>query len=257
MLLIALIPIIICLWVALKKRLSFLGSVQLACLGFALYVLIVLGSLYLSTGKDVVTVYLEMMKQTLQQNEALTMSMYAAIQSVNGAAVNAQISMNDAINQVVFPYFSQIFVYSIPAFFAAFIPIGGLLSFLIVRAIVKKAGGKVTHVPAFADFKLPEKFGRWSLIILIVCWIGQMAGWRNFDFVLTISFAFFGSIYFVLGMAFLEWAMKKQIKSAAGRGAIIALLAIIFFSFYIFTFIGIFEQIAKIRQRSKINKVGL
>jgi Predicted membrane protein (DUF2232). len=256
MLTIALLPIIVCLWVALKKRLSFLGSVQLSCLGFALSVLIAILSVYFVTGKDIVTYVLDDWRLFLQQNDTFTYSFYAAIQMVTGGTVNSQISLNDAVG-VVYPFFQNSIVYGIPAACAASIPLGGLVSFLIVRAIVKKAGAKVTPVPAFADFKLPAKFGRWSVIILIVCWIGAIAGWRNFDFVLSIAFAFFGSIYYVLGMAFMEWLLKKQIKSAVGRGFIIALLAIVLCQLYVFTFIGLFEQLAKFRQRANSNKVGL
>lgn len=258
MLTIALLPILICIWVALKKRLSFLGSVQLSCLGFALSVLIAIVSVYLATGKDIVTYSLDTWKLFLQQSDTFTYSFYAAIQMATGGTVNPQISLSDAM-AVVYPYFQNSIIYGIPAMFAAFIPVGGLSWFLIVRAIVKKAGANVIPIPVFADFKLPARFGRWSVILLIVCWIGAQVGWRNFDFVFTIAFAFFGSIYFVLGMAFMEWALKKQIKSTAGRVFLIGLLAVVFcvLQLYIFTFLGIVEQLVKVRQRAKINKVGL
>lgn len=256
MLSLLLIPIIVCLWVALKKRLSFLGSVQLSCLGFALSVLFTIVTVYLLSGKDITTYILDDWKQFMQQNETYTVSFYAVMQLMMGGAVNPQISVNDAM-AAVWPYMQTSIIYGVPALFAALIPIGGLVTFLIGRAIVKTAGGRVTPVPAFADFKLPVRFGRWSVIILIVCLIGAQFGWRNFDFVLIIAFAFFGSIYYVLGMAFMDWVLKKQIKSAVGRGFIIALMAIILFQLYIFTFLGLFEQLVKIRRRANANKVGL
>jgi hypothetical protein len=256
MLIIALIPIIICLWVAFKKRLSFLGSVQLSCLGFALSALIVIVSTYLITGTDIANYYLNYYRQLFQQNEAITKGYYALIQMVTGGEINSQISLTDAFN-AIYPYFQSAIIYGIPAMFAIYIPIGGLVSYLIVHAIAKKAGANVIHVPPFAEFKLPAKFGRWSVIILIICLFGLMFGWRNFDFVLTIAFAFFGSIYYVLGMSFMEWALKKQIKSAVGRGFIIALLAIVFSQLYIFAFLGLLEQLVKIRRRADSKKVGL
>ncbi len=256
MLILLLIPIIVCLWVVLKKRFSFLGSVQLSCLGVALSVLIAILSVYLATGKDITAFILDDWRQYLQQNETYTVSFYSVMQMMTGGTVNPQISLNDAM-AAVWPYFETSIVYGVPALFAISIPIGGLVLFLIVRAIVKAAGGRVVPVPAFANFKLPARFGRWSIIILIICLIGAQFGWRNFDFVLVIALAFFGSIYYVQGMAFMEWALKKQIKPAVGRGFIIALLAIVLFQLYIFAFLGLFEQLAKIRQRSNSNKVGL
>jgi uncharacterized protein YybS (DUF2232 family) len=252
MLIIALIPIIVCIWIALGKKLSFYYSVLLSCFGCALSVAVILGSVYLVTGQDIVSATLDTTKQFLQQNEALTKSYYLMLQSMNGQAAG-QVSMDQAMN-TVYPLLETTIKYSIPTLYAAFIPLGGLAFYLLSRAIVKKVGGQVIRIPAFADFRLPPKFGRWSIAILLAALIGQAAGLRNFDYVFTIAFAFFGSVYYVLGMALMEWWLKKQIKQPAGRAAIIALIAILLFQLYIFIYIGIFEQLIKIRQRADIDK---
>ena len=109
---------------------------------------------YLATGKDIVTVYLDMVKQTLQQNEPLTRSLYNTLLGINGTAATSQLSLTDAVN-AVYPFFVDAFRYSIPAFCAAFIPVGGLVFFLLARVVAKKAGASVTPVPAFSEFKLP------------------------------------------------------------------------------------------------------
>jgi hypothetical protein len=253
MLIIAFVPVIVCVWIALKKRMSFLTGVQLACVGTSLSVLVLWGTVYAATGQDILTASLASAKQMLLQNEDFTRQLYFAIQSMSGGTVDAQISTADAAS-AVYPYLETSMSYYIPSLLAAYIPLGGLIFYLIPRAIAKKKGAEVAYVPAFGDFKLPPRFGRWSVGILLVAWIGQLAGWRNFDFVLTIAFAFFGSIYFVLGMAFVEWWLKRQIKSGVGRAAIIILIALLFWQFNIYIFIGIFEQLAKIRQRSAEKK---
>lgn len=253
MLIVALIPVIICIWIALRRKMPFLSAVQLACAGTALSVLIMLGSVYLATGKDILTATLDSIKLSLQQDPDFTRQLYLAIQSMTGGAADTQITADAAMN-VVYPYFETSMTYYIPTLLAAYIPLGGLVFYLIPRAIAKKAGAQVAAVPAFADFHLPPKFGRWSIAVLLVAWIGQIAGWRNFDFVLTITFAFFGAIYFVLGMAFTEWWLKKHIKSGAARAAIIIVIAIIFWQLSIYIFLGIFEQLVKIRRRSAENK---
>jgi uncharacterized protein YybS (DUF2232 family) len=250
MLVIALIPVVICVWIALQRKMSFLSGVQLACAGTAVSVLIILGSVYLATGKDIITALLDSMKLTLQQDPDFTRQLYIAIQSMTGGAADTAVTTQAALD-VVYPYFQTSLTYYIPTVLAAYIPLGGLIFYLIPRAIAKKAGAQTASVPAFADFKLPPKFGRWSIAVLLVAWIGQLAGLRNFDFVLTIAFAFFGAIYFVLGMAFVEWWLKKHIKSGAGRAVIIIVIALIFWQFSIYIFIGIFEQLVKIRQRSQ------
>lgn len=253
MLIAALIPIIICVWIALRRKMTFLPAVQLACMGTALSVLILLGSVYLATGKDILTAMLDSIRLSLQQDPEFTRQLYLAIQSLTGGAADTQITADAAMN-VVYPYFESSMTYYVPTVLAAYIPLGGLVFYLIPRAIAKKAGAQVTNVPAFADFHLPPKFGRWSIVVLLVAWIGQAAGWRNFDFVLSIAFAFFGAIYFVLGMAFAEWWLKKYIKSGAGRALIIIVIALIFWQLSIYIFLGIFEQLAKIRRRSAENE---
>ena len=39
---------------------------------------------------------------------------------------------------------------------AAFIPLGGLILYLLSRRVVKAFHGSVTPVPVFSDFKLPN-----------------------------------------------------------------------------------------------------
>lgn len=253
MLIIALVPVIICVWIALRKKMSFLAGVQLACVGTALSVLIILISVYAATGKDIVSASLDVIKQTLVQDPEYAKQLYLAVQGLTGGAAESQITSGAAVD-ALYALMQQGAAYSILTVLAAYIPLGGLIFYLIPRAIAKKAGAQVAHVPPFADFKLPPKFGRWSVGLLLVALVGQLAGLRNFDYVFIIAFAFFGSIYFVLGMAFLEWWLKKHIKSGAGRAAIIILIAIFFSQFNILIFIGIFEQLAKIRQRTAENK---
>lgn len=252
MLIIALIPIVICIWFALGRKLSFYSSVLLSCLGCALFVSVILGSVYLATGQDIVSATLDTTKQFLQQNETLTRGYYELIQAMNGQAAG-QVSLDVAVNTVYSLLEPDVAGVTL-TMYTAFIPLGGLSFYLLARAVAKKAGGKVIRIPAFADFKLPSKFGRWSLIILLIALIGQMAGLRNFNYVFTIAFAFFGSIYYVLGMALTEWWLKKHIQSPVGRAAIIVLIAIVLFLLYVYVYIGIFEQLIKIRQRASIDK---
>ncbi len=253
MLIIALIPVIICVFIALQKRLSFLGGVQLSCAGTALSVLVILGWVYLSTGMDIVSASQASIRQMLQQDPEYTKQVYLAVQSMLGSPADSQIAPGAAVD-ALYTYLEPGASYSILSALAAYIPLGGLIFYLIPRAIAKKAGAKVAYVPPFSEFRLPPKFGRWSVAVLLVALIGQMAGWRNFDYVFVIAFAFFGSIYYVLGMAFIEWWLKRQIKSAAGRAAIIILIALLFIQLNIFIYIGIFEQLIKIRRRVEESK---
>jgi|GEM_PF-5077986 len=253
MLIIVLLPVIVCVWIALQKKMSFLASVQLACVGTAVSVLIYLGLIYFISGKDIISFTLDSIKQYLQQDPEYTKQVYLGAQSLLGNTADSQITSAAAVDALYSSLETNV-SYSVISALAAYIPLGGLVFYLIPRAIAKKAGAKVAEVPPFADFKLPPKFGRWSIAVLLVAWIGQMAGWRNFDYVFIIAFAFFGSIYFVLGMALTEWWLKKRIHSIAARAAIIILIAIVFSQFNIYIFIGIFEQLVKIRQRAAENK---
>jgi hypothetical protein len=253
MLIIALIPVIICVFIALQKKMSFLGGVQLSCVGTALSVLVVLVSIYLATGLDIVSASQESIRLALQQDPEYSKQLYLAVQNILGSPADSQITSGAAID-ALYAYLEPGASYSIITALAAYIPLGGLVFYLIPRAIAKKAGAKVAYVPPFSKFRLPPKFGRWSVALLLVALVGQMAGLRNFDYVFVIAFAFFGSIYYVLGMAFMEWWLKRHIKSAAGRAAIIILIALLFIQLNIFIYVGIFEQLIKIRRRVEENR---
>ncbi|HBU11693.1 MAG TPA: hypothetical protein DEB31_02865 [Clostridiales bacterium] len=136
---------------------------------------------------------------------------------------------------------------------AAFcVPMFGLLNYLIPRAVYKKRGRAVRALPAFSSWGLPKRFGTWSLILLLLAYIGMYGGWRNFEYVYIISFGFLNAVYSVHGMAFLDWLLKKKIAQGAGRAAIIAAVFIVGFLWNITMWIGFFEQIVKLRKRESI-----
>ena len=135
-----------------EKRCRFLGGVQLSCVGTALSVLVVLVSVYLVTGLDIVSASQESIRLALQQDPEYSKQLYLAVQNILGSPADSQIAPGAAID-ALYTYLEQGVSYSVITALAAYIPLGGLIFYLIPRAIAKKTGAEVTYVPPFSKFQ--------------------------------------------------------------------------------------------------------
>ncbi len=138
----------------------------------------------------------------------------------------------------------------VPQLCASFVALFGLLDYIIPRAVIKKRGGEVGRLPVFAMWCLPKRFGTWSLVLLVVSYLGVMLGWNNFDLVYSIVMGFLNVIYSLQGMAFIDWLLKKKVESRGARVALIAVTFVLTSFISLYMWIGFFEQIVKIRKRN-------
>ena len=253
------VPIIAALIIAIKVKKSFYFSTFTVCIGCALSMLVMCIAVYLETGSDILTLIDGWFKDFLQQNGGVTKLYYLSLSSaVTGEMPDAQSILNydsislDTAVDFVYGYMGQSVIYGALQFMAGFSAIGGLCIFLIVRAVAKKCGADVVSVPPFSRFFLPKYFGRTSVVILIFVTIGYVCEWRNFDYVYSIFMALFCSIYFVQGLAFLDFLLARKINSGAGRGAIlfvIVLVSLLIFQLFL-PILGLIEEGAKARKRA-------
>ncbi len=151
----------------------------------------------------------------------------------------------DGVMRFVDPYLAL----TIPTAAAFCVPAFGLLNYIVPRAAAKKAGVEVGDIPTFSAWSLPKGFGIWSLVLLILAFIGEAAGWHNFDLVYSIAIGFLTAIYSVQGMAFIDWLLKKKMESGAGRAAIIVATFLLLSFINLYMWIGFFEQVVKLRKR--------
>lgn len=130
--------------------------------------------------------------------------------------------------------------------------LSGLLYYIIPRAVLKKQKYKVAEIPVFSMWCLPKHFGVWSVIIYLIAFIGYNAGADNFEIVYGIVSGAFNIIYTIQGFAFVDWLLLKKINSAGVRFAIISVSWLLLSVIDLYMWLGLLEQILKIRKRAPL-----
>ena len=245
LLLLMLLPLVIALWACLAKKASFYTSVLSCCCAIALGIGIYLLALFAMTGMDILTYLSQQIRDYLAQEPELTNLMYAMLH-------NGQTTTTDMAVHSVGTFFDENYIYNIPAYMTQFCMYGGLVIYLIAHGIAKRTGKKTAFVPRFGDFHLPRYLGKWACIAFILVFILSMtplASYGNMGMALSVIYQVFGCMFAVLGMAFLEWFMRRGISSPVPRVIIIALIFVLIPAMLMF--IGVFEQIFQIRRRAQ------
>ncbi len=256
------LPITVVMTYVIKKRMSFYYSTLISCAAL----LASLGLLILLTqllyGTDLMTLLLNHLETFLHANPEFSKLYYTTYNALlNGTqSLDLAAAMNTPIDVAVtglMQTFTVQLAMLVPQVAMFCVALFGLLNYVIPRAIVKKQGLEVGRVPTFSQLALPAKYGTWSLVALIVAFLGMTLGWRNFNLVYAIIMGFFSVTYMMQGMAFTDWLLKKKLDSASGRIAIIVIIFLILmlFGLNIFMWIGFFEQIVKFRKRDWTQQV--
>ena len=248
-----LIPLIVSIFVVYKAK-RFYTGVLICCIACACAVFLNILSAYLISGQDIISYNLSSMKDMLDQNPDLARMIYFSgnLELQQNVDIMGTLSGIDiaVATRYTTDIMTPIMTELVPMLYAGCIPIGGLLFYTIIRAIVKKSGREVPDVPKLRDLHLPKQFGRWSIGFMILVFIGELLGWRNFDFVKIITFSVFGVIYTVLGLAMTAYLTRNK-KAGIKVIAFIVVLILTLFIQLLF-WLGIFEQIFKVRKRQEM-----
>lgn len=251
-------PVFVMTWVIRRKK-SFYYSTLISCLTLFASLGLLLLLVWLLYGADLMTILLGKVEGTLNANPEFTKlyySMYHAL--ANGsttfditAAMN--VPLDTAVASLMRTFSTQLALL-VPQAAMFCVALFGLLNYVIPRAIVKKLGVAVGKVPSFSNLSLPSKFGTWSLVALLVAFVGTMLEWRNFELVYALVMGFFSITYMIQGMAFTDWLLKKKISSVAGRFALIIVIFLVLqlLGFNLYMWVGFLEQIIKFRKRAAV-----
>lgn len=261
------LPVIICVAIAVKKKKSFYTAMLLSCIGCAIGIGLCLLYIYAMTGMDVVSYNMYIFSDAMKQEPEMTKMIYAqyvsmnnlsAVSDVNNIDINSiMVSASDVdftlAHDTLYDILAETMVAAIPGMLVILATWGALGFYLVPRAISKKTGGEVGYIPPFGDWRLPSFFGWGSLGLLAVCIIMYAANLNNYDLVINIAYVLLFCIYTVQGMAVIEFMLKRKFAAKGPRVGI--MLLIIFLAFLIwpplFMLIGIIEQIANIRKKNK------
>ncbi|BDF57722.1 hypothetical protein CE91St36_05390 [Christensenellaceae bacterium] len=250
------LPIVIVMTYVIRRRMPLYYSTLISCVALlaSLGILILLTQLLYHA--DLMTLLLNNIEAFLNANPDFAKLYYTLYHSLmNGtASVDITAVMSTPLDVAVsglMKTFTVQLATLVPQTAMFCVALFGLLNYVIPRAIVKRQGVAVGKVPTFSQLALPAKYGTWSLVALVVAFIGMSAGWRNFNLVYAIVMGFFSITYTIQGMAFTDWLLKRKLSSASGRIAIIIVIFLILqlFNLDLFMWVGFFEQIVKFRKR--------
>ena len=245
MLILVFLPLVIAIVYALRLRKGLYAGTLACCIGIAAGMIMYALAVQAVTGTDLISFYRAGMDSYLEQNEMITLYGYSML---TGNADIAQVTFAEAL-PVMKSYMAEQLGYMVPAFAAGIATVGGLIVYLIARAIAKKSGAGVAKIPPFTEFFLPRHFGRYSVLIFLIVYIGYRMNWGGNAFALPfhILAAILGCVYFIQGLCFLDFLMKLRIKSTVARILILFVISLIFI--YIFIILGLFDQAFKVRKR--------
>lgn len=138
---------------------------------------------------------------------------------------------------------------AMPEFCSEGVCLFGLLYAVIPIAVCRKFDCKLTALPPFCDWQLPDNFGYWAVGMYVGALLLGMAGLNNFDIVFAIISGAFSFVFMLQGLALFDWLLKKKISAAPVRVLIMALSWILTSGIGLFVWIGLLEQFAKFRKR--------
>ncbi len=254
------LPIGFVMGYVVKRKLSFYYSALISCASVLATLFILLLALHLLFGASADSIILSRVESELAANPFMAKVYYyiislaqsgAADYTVEGISSALNVAADVAVKGVMSSVRDFINLY-LPQICASLVALLGILYYIVPRAIVRKTGGGVGPVPEFNQWNLPRRFGTWSLVLLLISFIGVMAEWNNFELVYSIVMGFLNVTYSIQGMAFVDWLLKKRMQSTAARAAIIAVTFLLLSMVNLYMWIGIFEQFAKFRKREAV-----
>ncbi len=256
-------PAVFCMIVVQKKKMSLYASTVIGCISYLAGLLLLVWLCQMFFGKSLAQIMHESLTAFLTQNEVISKAYYYALTVVQSGDASMmaiatpmqvmQVPLEQAVNglmRVIDPAIVPLLIQLSMLCVALF----GFLNYIIPRAVLRKmgvdAGG---NVPRFRDLALPKRFGTWTLVALLIAFIGVSMQWNNFDLVYSIMIGFLGIAYLIQGAAFFYFFLARKIPSRGGCVAIIILIAFVgmLFGLNLLMWLGFFEQIVKLRKRDE------
>lgn len=195
-------------------------------------------------------------EQLKAQHSDVTLSLYYAARYpdiVSGAITEAAVAsttpaqaveimagmVKDALNAALV---SMIAIYSL---------LGGLLYYVIPRAVAKTNKMDVARISAFSDFALPKGFWIAAAVSYLAAALGAEFGLNGFDILQSSIFDIYAFVYAVQALSFFDFFYKKRNIKTVSRVFLHILIVLVFG--YLISVVGLVENIASIRKHMDEN----
>ena len=226
-----------------RKRPPFFESVAYSSGGYLVGLFAILGVCYLVFHTDLLTATINLLQSNLAEQQGLTYLLYAAFSGTPLTEIS--VSASGALSYVM-EILTQSLETSLPTLCISMVLLGGLIGFLLLRFVLKKTGGSVLAVPPFRQMSMPKNFTWYAILAYILVLLVELIFNIDLAVVRDILLGCFVLILTVQGLAFLDFFLSIRMKTRALE--ILIEVACVLFLSTMLVFLGIFDQVFRLRQ---------
>ena len=198
---------------------------------------------YLLFHTDLLTAIINLLQSNLSEQQGLTYLLYAAFSGTPLTEIS--VSASGALSYVM-EILTQSLETSLPTLCISMVLLGGLIGFLLLRFVLKKTGGSVLAVPPFRQMSMPKNFTWYAILAYILVLLVELIFNIDLAVVRDILLGCFVLILTVQGLAFLDFFLSIRMKTRALE--ILIEVACVLFLSTMLVFLGIFDQVFRLRQ---------
>ena len=229
--------------IVFRKRPPFFESVAYSSGGYLVGLFAILGVCYLVFHTDLLTATINLLQSNLAEQQGLTYLLYAAFSGTPLTEIS--VSASGALSYVM-EILTQSLETSLPTLCISMVLLGGLIGFLLLRFVLKKTGGSVLAVPPFRQMSMPKNFTWYAILAYILVLLVELIFNIDLAVVRDILLGCFVLILTVQGLAFLDFFLSIRMKTRALE--ILIEVACVLFLSTMLVFLGIFDQVFRLRQ---------
>ncbi len=199
-------------------------------------------------GMDVITYGVNSFSQYLQ---SLPEDMYNSVIDSLSQTLGTDVAQNTDPQVLVQSFMRQaeeIIRGALPTMIIVYSALGGLITYAVTRRKLENASVRVVGMPRFYDYILPNKFARFSILMLILSFFMMVLGDKTILPIAVIFSTVFMLLFMVQGLAVIDFYLARSRVPLLIRWMVMAFLyAILGTMLYL---VGMFDQMFRFRARS-------
>lgn len=255
----AFLPLVIveCIVIKGRKRLrtSVIASAAAAIVGAALVFVILMRSTGMSVVEYSTKVYTDMLSGLTDQDISFVYGAVRYNDLLTGAVTPEALEATSASDAVL--RMQEIFREGLNASIVYLVIVyaltAGYAVYIIPRATAKKLGVEVPKLTKLKDYELPKKLWLAALAFGVAAYIADSFGMRGADVMMATIISVFAFVFMVQGFCVLLYFFEER-KVRKGLRTVLLICALLFLRTIALPLVGIFENMFRIRQRSKLGK---
>ena len=229
---------------AMKKSMSPLNATVFGAIAMIISIMIVMKVFEVGVGQDLFVYYGQIIKDVLaeQQQDGLLQN-FAAVYRQMGITTEG-ISMGEFHNAI--DDMMEMIKSAFPSILTIFSLILSFINYSVSGVLLKRKGEDVRLFPSFSLWRLPRGAGRGFIAILIIAYIGNLSGIRNFDIVLMTITNIWVFVFGIQGLSVVDFFFKRAKINRVLRVIILVLVFVLVRQ--VAAFIGLIDQLLNVRR---------